>query len=196
MKKLILFPFIALLLITLISCEKDQFEPVTNLNDEEEMVTTRANATVPFKVDFHNTINSDYTFFDDEGNLNEEINGLGIGSHLGKCTLYSLTKVYTGSAPPISPDPPTPVGSYHQVGTMTFTAANGATLEGHYWGPTTPCTLEEGCFFAGGGDWLITSGTGRFEGTTGIGTYAYIAIMDGDGQVTSELKYTGTLTNP
>ena len=195
MKKKILFPIIALLLLTLISCEKDQFEPFTNLNGEEEMAT-RANATVPFKADFINTINPEYTFFDEDGNLNEEINGLGKGTHLGKCTFYSLTKVYTGSAPTTPPDPPTPEGFFHQVGTMTFTSADGSTLEGHYWGPTTPCSIEEGCFFAGGGDWLITSGTERFVGTTGIGTYSYIAIMDVNGNVTSELEFTGTLTNP
>ena len=189
MKKLILFPFIALLLITLISCEKDQFEPVTSLSGEEEMVTTRANATVPFKAEIYNIIDLTQVVVDSNGTMHDIVNGTGNVTHLGKCTFFAVSTVYFAFAdPPV--DPP-----FVQDATIIFTAANGATLVGELVGTTSPGIFP--VFFVGNGTYEITSGTGRFAGVTGSGTYSYVASIDPDtGVLSAENVYIGTLTNP
>lgn len=69
---------------------------------------------------------------------------------------------------------------------MTFTAANGSQLFGHFTGIFNP-EVGVGC-----GDYVITSGNGRFTGATGEGDYEWINIEDGP----NPLTFIGTLTNP
>ena len=194
MKKILFLPFLALLIMGLVSCEKELIETENGFDSQELMSTIRSNgkATVPFHGVFANSIDPDSTYFDEEGNLHEFMTGIGHASHLGNCTLHASTTVYTGFYLEPPPEPP-----YIQNGdNMTFVAADGSTFTCSYAGTTSPGTPP--VFFAGDGTWEINEGMGtkRFVGTTGSGTYSYVAIMDADGNVSSEFEITGTLTNP
>lgn len=115
-----------------------------------------------------------------------EIPGKGKGLHLGKSAWFSNSQVNFTVFPPA------------QTGDMVFTAANGSTLIGHYWGLVQPDPNNpQGVLF--NGDYLITSGTGRFEGATGSGVYSGKAALPntnpgtvGEGSVTFE----GELNKP
>lgn len=115
-----------------------------------------------------------------------EIPGKGKGLHLGKSTWFSNSQVNFTVFPPA------------QTGDMVFTAANGSTLVGHYQGIAYPDPDDpQGVFF--NGDYLITGGTGRFEGATGNGIYYGHATLEapipgvvGEGVVTFE----GELNKP
>lgn len=178
MKKLLVLPILALLF--LLSCEKDQAEPVAGFDGQQELITTRANATVPFKGVY--TTHPVITEIDpNTGTMTAEIPSEGTATHLGKSTWYSDSQVFN-----IFIEPPL----WDQTGTSIFTAADGSQLIGTFVGTTGP---EGDSPFAGSGTYVITSGTGRFEGATGSGTYWYVAAPD---LSTAHLEFTGTLTNP
>lgn len=183
MKKLLLLPILALLFAALISCEKDQSIPA---DEADEMVTTRANAAVPFKAVY---ITSPVVTAVDPntGTLTIEIPSAGKGAHLGRSAWYSDSYVYDTF---LDED-----GPWRQDGSSIFTAADGSQLVGAFEGTTGPTETSP---FAGTGNYWIDYGTKRFEGATGSGTYSYaVFYVDPEtGAMKARLEFTGTLVNP
>lgn len=183
MKKLLLIPILALLFAAMISCEKDQAIPA---GEADEMVTTRANAAVPFKAVY--ITSPVITAVDpDDGTLTIEIPSTGKGTHLGKSTWYSDSFVYDTAEDEDGP--------WEQDGTSIFTAADGSQLIGAFEGTTGPTADSP---FAGTGNYWIDYGTKRFVGAMGSGTYSY-AVFSVDpetGAMKARLEFTGTLVNP
>ncbi len=182
MKKLFLLPILALLFAAMISCQKDQAIPASEV---DEMVTTRANATVPFKAVY--ITSPVITAVSNSGTLTVEIPSEGNGTHLGKGAWYSDSYVYDTF---LDED-----GPWGQVGTSIFTAADGSQLVGAFEGTTGPTADSP---FAGTGAYWIDYGTGRFEGAMGSGAYSY-AVFSVDpetGEMKARLEFTGTLVNP
>ena len=180
MKKLFFISVIAFLFVALISCEKDDVLPANQVDFQDELITSRENATVPFRATY-----SVHTV--EVGTPPCEIFEFylladGTALHLGNSTWESCTSVdFPGGMVPFDCS----VGmGFEQIGTMTFTAANGAELFGNFWG------IFDGA--VGCGDFVITHGTGRFEGYTGEGTYEWIDM----GADPNPLTFVGTLTKP
>lgn len=177
MKNWMIFLTLALLLA---GCAKENAEPQAE-NAPPGAAADRA-ATVPFKA----TYETAPKVIDPPPFLKMEIPGKGKGLHLGKSTWFSNSLVNFTVLPPA------------QTGDMVFTAANGSTLIGHYWGVVQPDPENpQGVLF--NGDYLITGGTGRFEGATGSGVYYGRAALEnlnpgtvGEGVVTFE----GELNKP
>jgi hypothetical protein len=91
------------------------------------------------------------------------IPGTGTVSHMGKVSVAgpSFVNVVTGA----------------QTGAFTLTAANGDQLYLRYSGPSKGAgTLEDPASFEG--TWVVTGGTGRFDGASGGGTYTGTAAGD------------------
>lgn len=145
MKAKILIPFLSLLLASLIGCQK---EP-SIIEDQE--LTLRG--TVPFKGDY--TTHPEVVSFIN-GVLTLSIPAEGKATHLGKSEWYADSWVNTNQYP------------FLQTGAMTFTAANGDQLFGTFSGDGFP---GENGLVDFEGDYVITGGTGRFQGNTGSGTY-------------------------
>ena len=126
---------------------------------DNEIQTTQAKKNphaVPFKATYQETWTS--TLFPDFTGLELIIDGAGKATHLGKSTLYVKDYVIFGSP-------------YNEIkdGVIVFTAANGDELNAECWGwaqNPTPETVE---FW---GEFNITGGTGRFESTSGSGTWS------------------------
>jgi hypothetical protein len=79
-----------------------------------------------------------------------------------------------------------------QIGDGTLIAANGDTLFVHYEGTVTPDVLKPGHVFANG--WFeFRSGTGRFEGASGGGTYHVYAHVHPMPEAPNDLWFDGTL---
>lgn len=169
------------LTLLLAGCTKENPEPQAETTAPGAAVTNRE-ATVPFNATYQTKpkVNVPPPF------LGLEIPGTGKGLHLGKSTWFSNSVVNFTVFPP------------QQTGDMVFTAANGSTLTGHYWGIAQPDPNNpQGVLF--NGDYLITGGTGRFEGATGSGIYYGKAALpntnpgtEGEGVVTFE----GELNKP
>jgi len=119
---------------------------------------------------------------DPQGCLLQQLPGVGEATHLGQSTWYSDATACL--------DPTTMAGT--QFGTSIFTAANGAQLIGTFSGVAAIVLTPAGPQAQFSGTYWVTSGTGRFEGYTGTGTYWGTATMTGTG----ELSFEGTLTKP
>lgn len=182
MKKLLLLPILALLFAAVVSCEKDQAIPA---NAADEMITTRANATVPFKATY--ITSPDVKGVSTTGTLTIVIPSEGNATHMGKSTWYSDSYVYDTF---LDED-----GPWDQDGTSIFTAADGSTLVGAFEGTTGPTATSP---FAGTGRYWIDYGTKRFEGASGEGDYTYeVFYVDPvTGAMTARLEFTGTLVKP
>jgi len=169
-----------LLLLVLISCEKVQMEPVTDSNELQEFVEFRVNPTVPFRGEYsvHTIVFPPESPCEDLGTY---LLADGKSLHLGKSTWESCGSVDFGNQIPF--DCSAGFGA-KQVGSMTFTAADGSKLFGTFTGIFNG---QVGC-----GDYLITSGNGRFTGATGEGDYEWINIEDAP----NPLTFIGTVTNP
>jgi hypothetical protein len=128
-------------------------------------------AVVPFKARY---VTHPETVDVTGGVLTIEIPAEGLGTHLGHSTWYATMWVDTNPFP-------WPQGAED----MVFTAANGDQLLGSYWGYAIP--TSEGVEFWG--TFVISSGTGRFEGTTGAGAYEGTC-----GDTAGILYFDGTLT--
>ena len=178
MKNWMIFCALALMLA---GCAKDNPEPPME-NAATDMTAADRAATVPFKATYQTKpkVVAPPPF------LGLEIPGTGKGLHLGKSEWFSNSVVNFTAVPPV------------QTGDMVFTAADGSTLAGHYWGIAYPDPDDpQGVLF--NGDYLITAGTGRFEGATGSGIYYGKAALpntnpgtEGEGVVTFE----GELNKP
>jgi hypothetical protein len=175
MKKLLFLSFIMFMLIAMNSCEKDE----VYTSSDQEMLSTRMNATVPFRGEYnvHTVVyepceSYETAFLDADGKA----------LHLGNSTWESCTTLDFTSDP--MPNDCTEEWGLLQIGSMIFTAADGSQLIGSYAG-----IFDDG---GGCGDYLITHGNGRFEGATGEGVYQWIDNPDGP----NPLVFEGTLTNP
>ncbi|MCK6691123.1 MAG: hypothetical protein L6Q97_03355 [Thermoanaerobaculia bacterium] len=173
------------LALLLAGCAKDNTESLPDTLSPDRAAATGRAANVPFKA----TYETAPEVVDPPPILKMKIPGKGKGLHLGKSTWFSNSIVDFTGLPAIPPQ---------QTGDMVFTAADGSTLVGHYWGIAYPDPDDpQGVFY--NGDYLITGGTGRFEGATGNGIYYGHATLEapipgvvGEGVVTFE----GELNKP
>lgn len=180
MKKLFFFSFLMFLMMAMISCEKDQIEPLNEFNELEVLAESRGKATKPFRGKY------DVTVFPEQCDTYEAyLWSEGKATHLGKSIWESCSTIDWGSGPLFANDCHSSLG-FEQDGPMTFTAANGDQLFGYYSGIWS---LEDlyGC-----GDYTITDGNGRFEGYTGEGTYFWHPVPGEP----NNLEFNGTLTKP
>ena len=107
-----------------------------------------------------------------------EIPGAGTATHMGAVTIDGPSEV--------------DVVAGRQTATSTLTAANGdqltlaidGTVQFTGPGPTDPVTFT--------GSWEVVSGTGRFDGATGGGTYVGVSEIPVGGSFT----LTGSISRP
>lgn len=171
MKNLI---FLAILAFFMAGCAKDTNDALTDTATPGMAAIDRA-PTVPFNVTIQTQPQTVLPL--PPPILNLDIPGTGTGLHLGKCTWFSNSQVDITTMP------------WWQTGDMIFTAADGSTLIGHYWGPGMPNPeLNRNDF---NGDYLITSGTKRFVGATGSGIYYGFS-----GPAGSQVTFEGVLNRP
>lgn len=117
---------------------------------------------------------------DDMGVLLVDIPSKGNATHLGLSSWNSLSYVYANTAPP-----------WVQTGDMVFERkGTGDQLIGYFEGISEPNPPDNP--FMGSGEYVITEGTGKFEGVTGSGTYYYSVTPD----MVGDLRFNGTLTYP
>lgn len=161
---------IALLLISLSACQKDS--AVTTTDSSNTTVTDR-DPVAPFKATYKT---NPQVVGVNNGILTLSIPGKGKATHLGKSTWYADSWVDTNQFP------------FLQTGEMEFTAANGDQLFGNFSGIAIPDANGKINFE---GTYEITSGSGKFEGTTGSCDYSGWAL----GEV-GHLEFDGTLNNP
>jgi hypothetical protein len=105
--------------------------------------------------------------------------GDGLASHMG-------VSQFSGKADAWFGDP------IVQIGDGTLTAANGDYLTVHYEG--TAVVIDQGQHIVTDGWYVITGGSGRFENTTGEGTY-HVFVYN-DGSQPNDLWFVGHLHNP
>ena len=103
------------------------------------------------------------------------IPGTGTASHMGRVEMEGLTQIN--------------FQTLQQTGTSTLTAADGSSFDMSFVGAFVPGQVEGDATFQG--TWRITTGTGRFEEASGVGTYRGSASGD-----TGVLFLNGTLKNP
>ena len=164
---------LVMLLLALMSCEKDQLGPAAGVQDET--VVSR-DVTLPF-VGWYTTYPA-LIGADENGTLTFEIPGEGISNVLRQSTWYSVSEIFnTLTGPP-----------YVQTGNSIFTAADGSQLIGTFEGTTGPQGIYP---FVGTGAYVVTSGTGAYDGATGSGTYSYKVAPDFS---YAKLEFKGTLT--
>jgi hypothetical protein len=106
-----------------------------------------------------------------------EIGGTGQATHMGRTEIAGPSQVVV------------PLGQ--QTGVSTLTAANGDSIVIAFAGTVTfegPSPTDRVNFE---GQWDVITGTGRFEGASGAGTYSGTAAGP-----SGELLLTGRLSNP
>jgi hypothetical protein len=110
------------------------------------------------------------------------ISGTGIATVMGQST-YSghATATGTGSC----------AGGFANDNYQTLTAANGDTLS--LFSHDVACPVG-GEYYHGTGHWVVTSGTGRFSGATGQGTFDGLGHLVPGGAV--QVQLTGTISAP
>ena len=112
---------------------------------------------------------------DENGCLIQRMTGEGDATHLGTSTWVSDAL----SCP----------ATWEQTGDITFTAASGDELWMRFSGTFTFDQSGNAIFQ---GDYTITGGTGRLEGSGGTGAYWGMAIPNSVG----EISFNGTLEKP
>lgn len=110
-----------------------------------------AGEAVPFRGNFEGNFVSAYDPGPPPG-ATVAVEGTGRATHLGRFTFEMPHSVNLGTIPPTS------------VGTCTFVAASGDKLIGHFVGQSSP--VEPGVVLVVQ-QFVITEGTGRFEGASG-----------------------------
>jgi len=117
---------------------------------------------------------------DADGVLTVDIPSEGTATDLGASTWSSASLVYANTNPP-----------WTQTGDMVFEeTATGDQLIGSFTGTSLPNPPDNP--FMGSGEYVITSGTGKYAGVTGEGTYSYEVSPE----MIGELMFTGILTYP
>jgi len=107
------------------------------------------------------------------------ITGTGQGSHFGHMVIEGPSQIVFA--------PGAQTGA--QTGSSTLTAADGSTMDISFEGTSFPGSTPEAATFEG--VWTVVSGTGRFQGESGSGTYEGSAA----GPI-GVLYLNGTLSNP
>ena len=102
--------------------------------------------------------------------------GDGIASHMGLSQFHGTARIWPG-------DP------MIQKGTGTLIAANGDILTVYYEG--TASVIDAGQHIIADGWYIVTGGSGRFEGVTGEGTYHVYVYTSGEPP--NDLSFTGVL---
>lgn len=138
--------------------------------------TAYAADAVPFKAAIHTDI--EFTNSCGPACISLFITGTGQGSHLGRMVIAGPSQIVFDA---------TGVGA--QTGTSTLTAADGSTVDISFEGMSFPGSTPDAVTFEG--DWTVVSGTGRFQGESGSGTYEGSAA----GPI-GVLYLNGTLSNP
>ena len=103
------------------------------------------------------------------------IAGSGQARHLGRTTIDGPSQI--------------DVATGAQSGTSVLTAADGSELEIAFEGAFVPGPGPADATFSG--DWTVLSGSGRFDGATGSGTYSGTASG-----ASGLLHLVGTISNP
>ena len=106
--------------------------------------------------------------------------GDGIASHMGLSQFHGTAQIWLGD-PPSDP--------MIQKGTGTLIAANGDILTVYYEG--TASVIDAGQHIITDGWYIVTGGSGRFEGVTGEGTYHVYVYTSGE--LPNDLSFTGVL---
>jgi hypothetical protein len=108
--------------------------------------------------------------------------GDGLASHLGVSLFYGHAHAYQSN----------PSNPIIQIGDGKLIAANGDYLTVHYEG--TAVVIDQGQHIVTDGWYVITGGSGRFENTTGGGTYHVYVYTSGEKP--NDLWFKGHLHNP
>jgi hypothetical protein len=133
---------------------------------------------VPFKAAIHTSIEFGPCSPASPDCVSLFITGTGQGSHFGRMAIAGPSQVVFEET-----------GAGTQTGTSTLTAADGSTMTISFEGVSEPGSTPGAVIFEG--DWIVVSGTGRFEGESGSGTY------EGSGAGPIGVLYLrGTLSNP
>jgi hypothetical protein len=138
--------------------------------------TALARDQVPFRAEYQNEIESvvnlPFASITSTGNA--------LATHLGRVTARSVEEtvnLLTGEG----------------VATHRFTAANGDTILVEFVFIAIPTSAT---VFAITGTWQISGGTGRFDGTSGSGTYEGHAEFIGPTSAVGHFVMTGTISSP
>jgi hypothetical protein len=112
--------------------------------------------------------------------------GTGTATHLG---LTTMAADHCTPNPPFGPAPG-PIES----GSITFTAANGDTVQGTYSGTVAPLEPVEGAEIGGLMHVAVTGGTGRFAGATGHALMTLSGVLHFSSPMTADWSWEGVLT--
>jgi len=129
--------------------------------------------TVPFRAQI--ITNVQFTGSCGPACLSLSITGSGLGLHFGHITITGPSQIN--------------LATLTQTGSSVLVASNGSTALMSFAGTFVPGATPDVATFQG--SWTIGSGTGRFEGETGSGTYSGSAA----GSI-GVLNLDGVLSNP
>ncbi len=178
MKNLI-FLILPMFLLALTSCEKEEIQATGNQKQKDRVPGRETGQAIGLTVPFNLSCQTAGKVVGSRnGVLTLEIDGTGKGVYLGEFTWRAESHVNTTRAP------------YSQTGEMVFRTANGDRLFGSFTGKGLP--TEAGVSFEG--TYLITHGSGRFEKSSGSGTYSGFASYKNDSEFAGQLWFDGRLT--
>jgi hypothetical protein len=173
---------IATFVLCFSSCNDDLYpvpdDDVTQFSDGDELLKKGTlSRTVPFKGRY---VTHPEVIGVEEGIQTIEITSVGKATHLGISSWYSLSEVHL-----YTPEP------WKQTGTLIFEKkGTGDQLIGSFEG-NAKTNLPDNPI-VGSGEYVITGGTGKFDGVIGSGTY----VLSINTEMTGDLIFTGTLTFP
>jgi hypothetical protein len=159
----------------LLSCQKDVIQTDEESNNENLVLTAKANNVKgrPFKGSY--TTSSE--ILQPPPNLHTRITGTGHVTQLGSGTFVALSTLVFTAQPP-----------FNLSGTATFTSANGDEFYTRFTGTATPNNNGSLTIF---NNHTITGGRGRFQNATGHFTGYTIAIP---GHAEASIDYEGTIS--
>jgi hypothetical protein len=135
-----------------------------------------AGDTVPFKAAIHTEVIPIGPCGPTCSSLN--ITGTGQGSHFGRMAIAGPSQIEFSTG--------------IQTGTSTLSAPDGSTILISFKGTSVPTGPDPDDPFNFQGTWEVESGTGRFQGQSGDGTYEGSAVLFSVGV----LYLDGRLSNP
>lgn len=173
---------IATFVLCFSSCNDDLYpvpdDDVTQFSDGDELLKKgKITRTVPFKGQY---VTHPEVIGVEQGIQTIKITSEGKATHLGLSSWSSLSEVHL-----YAPEP------WNQTGTMIFEKkGTGDQLIGSFLG-TAEQNLPDNPI-VGSGEYVITGGTGKFEGVIGSGTY----VLSINTEMIGDLIFNGTLTFP
>lgn len=141
-----------------------------------------SNASADSMVPFHASVSETFTAAPC-GILSRCITAVGHGqaTHLGEISENAFVVVDINPAHAKN-------GCAPETRTTTFTAANGDTITMHGTGLSCPATSDAH------DDYVITGGTGRFQGASGNGNEYNVHTFTGPGMGVATVTYDGTIS--